>query len=464
MRNIGSMSILTLRDAIANGQISAVDTVQNFLDQIETSQQTLSAFTTVDIQGALKQAEVIDAKVRRGEKLGPLAGVPVSIKDIIDVEGIATTGCSRSALDMVASSDADVVARLRASDAIIIGKANCHEFAFGGPSFDLPFPPARNPWNPQYFPGGSSSGSGASVAAGLCFASIGTDTAGSIRLPSGHCGVVGLTPTYGSISMSGIRPLSGSMDHVGPMARTVQDCRVVYECLSNQNATSDNVSKTYSNGDLRGARFGMAILEPTLEQRLQAEIRETYRNVGSIAENGGCQVEQVHLPSLHLIHAAASVVMMAEVAANYAKSVRARYQDFGAAFRLRSLAGECVGKDDYQLASSLRNELYLAMKKLFEQVDFVALPVSLKVPGKLTEVDRFYFLGDLNINILANFLHLPTVTLPCGLSNEGLPIGIQIVGRRGSEVSLLNIAEGLERHINFKPLTADSVRSTMLRK
>ncbi len=450
MHDIGSLTISELRDAISGGVLSAVEATRHYLDRIEASQPVLSAYTSVDVDGALAQASSIDARAGRGERLGPLAGVPVSIKDIIDVAGVATTSCSHSALDKVPERDANVVARLRAADAIIVGKANCHEFAFGGPSFDLPFPPARNPWDPECFPGGSSSGSGVAIAAGLCLASIGTDTAGSIRLPSGHCGVVGLMPGYDNISRAGVRPLSLTMDHVGPMARNVRDCRAVYECLVEQG--DGGASVRYRSGDLTGVRLGMAVAGWGLEGRLHAAVLAAYNGVEALVGAGGGDVEQVRLPSLELVHASASVVMMAEVASNHAPAVRAHYEGYGSVFRSRALVGEAIGVNDYLAAISLRDELYHATAKLFDRVEFIALPVSLNPPGKLAAVDRFYFLGDPNINILANFLHLPVVTLPCGLSTEGLPIGLQILGSRGSEAALLDFAEGLERHIGFAPL------------
>lgn len=447
MNDIGALTIAELQDAISAGRLSAVDVTGYYLDRVEASQPVLSAYTSIDTGGALAQARAIDERVARGEPVGPLAGVPVSVKDIIDVRGLATTGCSRSALGEVPARDAEVVARLRACDAIILGKANCHEFAFGGPSFDLPFPPARNPWNPEYFPGGSSSGSGVSVAAGLCLASIGTDTAGSIRTPSGHCGVVGLMPGYDRLSRHGVRPLSITMDHVGPMARNTRDCRTVYECLAGSVTGESDVGIRYRRGDFSGLRFGMAAVGWGLEDRLHPEVRAAYNAAGLLVEDGGGFVEQVRLPSLELVHAAASVTMMAEVAANHAPAVRANYDDYGTVFRSRTLAGEAVRLDDYMAAISLRDTLYRATIRLFDRVEFIALPVSVNPPGKLAAVDRFYFMGDPNINILANFLHLPAVTLPCGVSKQGLPIGMQLLGRRGSEASLLDIAEGLERRI-----------------
>ncbi|MFC3074085.1 amidase [Shinella pollutisoli] len=451
MNDVGALTIRELREAISARRLSAVEATRYYLDRIDAKQAALAAYTFVDHESALAQARAVDAKAARGDALGALAGVPLSIKDIIDVEAVPTTACSRSSLGTVPARDAEVVARLRAGDAIVIGKANCHEFAFGGPSFDLPFPPARNPWNPEYFPGGSSSGSGVAIAAGLCLASIGTDTAGSIRSPSAHCGVVGLKPGSGSISRRGVRPLSVTMDYVGPMARNARDCRTVYDCIAQRTGPSRTAGAggNPAAGDFSGIRLGLATVSWALESRLHPETGAAYDRLGMLVEAGGGTIRQVRLPSLELIHAAASVAMMAEVAANHAGAVRARYGDYGTVFRTRTLAGESIGFDDYLAALSLREELHDAVLGLFDTVGFIALPVSMNPPGKLTAVDRFYFLGEPNINILANFLDLPAITLPCGLSGTGLPIGMQILGPRGSEAALFDIAEGLEQHIAF---------------
>lgn len=457
MTDVSTLSISALRSGIARGDFSAVEVTQYFLERIEATQSSLSAFISVDADNALSQAGAVDVKVRNGERIGLLGGVPISVKDIIDVKGMATTCCSRSALDKMAEDDADVVTRLRAEDAIIIGKANCHEFAFGGPSFDLPFPPARNPWNPDCFPGGSSSGSGVGVAASLCVASIGTDTAGSIRLPSAHCGIVGLKPGYDVVSRRGVRPLSVTMDHVGPLARDVDDCRVVYDCLVGAYLSDDPCAQLRS-GDLATARFGLAIAGWALEGRLHPEVLAIYNRVAALIDENGGQLGQVQVPPLDLIHAAASVMMMGEVAANYSEAVRGNYSEYGSVFRTRTLAGETVRIGDYLAAVSVRDDLTREVDALFDEVDFILLPVSLNPPGKLVSVDRFYFLADPNINILSNFVGVPSLTLPCGLSSSGLPIGLQILGRRGTEAVLFDVAEGLEKHIGFQKLVGPSFR------
>src|SRR5690606_19174509 len=206
--------------------------VRGLLDRIEALDQDYSAFVRVDAQAALNAATLAEQEIFQGRLRGPLHGIPVGIKDNIDVTGCATTCHSQRLLENVATSDAPVVQSLRASGAILMGKLALHEFAIGGPSFELPFPPARNPWNTDYFTGGSSSGSGAALAAGFVALAVGTDTGGSIRNPAGACGVVGLKPTYDLISRKGVYPLSFSLDHVGPMARSVHDVAAMLDALA----------------------------------------------------------------------------------------------------------------------------------------------------------------------------------------------------------------------------------------
>ncbi|NRC56691.1 amidase [Mesorhizobium sediminum] len=224
--------------ALAANTTTVVELVEDHLAHIARHDGTVSAFIHVMADEAGQQAAMLDAL--DPDSRGPLHGMILSVKDIIDVAGTSTTCGSHSRLDRPAECDALLVERLRKAGAVIIGKANCHEFAFGGPAFDLPFPPARNPWDSDLFPGGSSSGSGVSVAAGFCHASIGSDTAGSIRLPSSHCGIVGLKCSRDSVPLDGVTPLSPSLDSVGPMARSVADCAAIYEVMASKEATSTN--------------------------------------------------------------------------------------------------------------------------------------------------------------------------------------------------------------------------------
>ena len=222
--------------AYAAGTLSPVELVGALLDRIGTLDPKLNAFIRLDAEGAMQAAAQAQAELAAGRRRGPLHGVPVGIKDIIDVAGLPTTGHSKILLGNIAKADAPVVQKLRGAGAIIMGKLSTHEFAIGGPSFDLPFPPARNPWNPEHHPGGSSSGSGAGVAAGLFPLALGTDTGGSVRNPASACGIVGLKPTYGLVSRRGVFPLSFTLDHVGPLARTAADTALLLDAIAGYDA------------------------------------------------------------------------------------------------------------------------------------------------------------------------------------------------------------------------------------
>lgn len=443
------LSIDLLRSKIRGGELSAREVTKDFLARIESSQPRLSSYTCVDEADCLAQADEIDRKLRSGVDIGALGGIPVSVKDIVDVAGLPTTCCSKSEPRTPAAADATVVENLRKQGAVIIGKVNCHEFAFGGPSFDLPFPPARNPWNPEYFPGGSSSGSGAAVAAGLCKASVGTDTAGSIRVPSAHCGVVGLKPTYNALSTGGVRALSTTMDHVGPLAATVRDCRSVFEAMAGGTGGQPD-EPTVREGSFAALRVGVPRDVWGMADRLHPDVLAVYNRVVGLLEGNAGQTCEVRLPSLPMVHAAACVTMMGEVSFNFSAAVRKNYNLFGNVFRARALLGECIELDDYLEAAGQRARISAALDEIFEGVDIIVLPISINPPGLLKEVDKFYFLKDENFNILANFAGIPSLSLPCGMSVDGLPIGMQLLGRRGAEARLLDIGEGLERLVGFE--------------
>ncbi|WP_158659309.1 amidase [Paracoccus denitrificans] len=409
-------------------------TVDIMLGRVEQHEDRLSAFTHVMADEARERAAALDALDESDR--GPLHGMVISIKDIIDVEGVATTCGSRSRLDHMATRSATLVERLREAGAIIIGKANCHEFAFGGPAFDLPFPPARNPWDDELFPGGSSSGSGVSVAAGFCHASIGTDTAGSIRLPSSHCGIVGLKMSTDAVPLDGVCPLSPSLDSVGPMALSVAHCEMICQAMA-QDFASVEPDEVPARILVPEARW-LAGLE------CSAESLRAYERACGLFRAGGIGIAPTALPSLRAIHAASSVVMMREVAEGFAAEVRRDYLKFGEVFRNRVLLGERIPDALFRLAESQR-------ARLAEEIDHILLgATALLLPGypvgptPLTTVDKFYFLQRENLNVIANCAGTPTLSLPVLRDEASRPLGIQLMGRRGSEPQLLALGKRLE--------------------
>ncbi|NYT64449.1 amidase [Alcaligenaceae bacterium] len=455
-----NQAIVTLRQALLEKETSVLDVTQAYLQRIDTTQAELAGYTRVLHDTAIQAAVASDAQLANaaisGYVPGPLFGVPISLKDTIDVAGVPTTACSHSQLHATAQQDAALVTQLKQAGAIIIGKANCHEFAFGGPAFDLPFPPARNPWDPQLFPGGSSSGSGVTVASGGAMASIGTDTAGSIRLPSTHCGLVGMKPTYGVVSLDGIRPLSLSMDHAGPLASRVEDCRAVYQAIvSTSDASPVQPVQTASNrqarrsGDFQGVRVAIPHQLWGQQARIDDAAMAAYQQAIDVFLAQGAEILEVTPPSLEALHAAASIIMMSEVARVFAPKVRADFDSYGEVFRNRVLVGENVSADAYLGACQQRLIIGRQMMALLESVDVFLLPGSLSVAGPLRTVDKFYFLKDPNLNVVANFTGQPALALPVTQTPQGIPTGIQLIGAHYGEDDLFDIGEGLEAQLRF---------------
>lgn len=411
--------------------------VEAVLARIKAHDARLSAFTHVMGEKAREQAQRLDAL--DPDQRGPLHGMLVSVKDIIDVEGVVTSCCSYSRLGQVAARDAIVVARLRAAGAVIIGKANCHEFAFGGPAFDLPFPPARNPWDMALFPGGSSSGSGVAVAAGFCDISIGTDTAGSIRLPASHCGVTGFKLGHDAVDMAGVGALSPSLDSIGPLGHSVDDCALVAQVLMGAGWAADDRPPP----GLRVAEDGwLAVLDCEAGAKAASTIAH------QAAANCGLSSQPVALPDLADIHAAASLVMMHEVATLFASEIRAGFTRFGEVFRNRALLGEGVDAGDYRRAraqcAGLAQRVAMAIGD-----DVLMLPGYPQGPTPLVTVDKFYFLARPNLNIIANCAGMPVLSLPVMRDETNRPFGIQLMARRGNEMRLIGLGRRLEAALGW---------------
>lgn len=425
--------------ALAANATTVVELVEDHLAQIARHDGTVSAFIHVMADEAGRQAAMLDAL--DPDSRGPLHGMILSVKDIIDVAGAPTTCGSHSRLDRPAECDALLVERLRKAGAVIIGKANCHEFAFGGPAFDLPFPPARNPWDSDLFPGGSSSGSGVSVAAGFCHASIGSDTAGSIRLPSSHCGIVGLKCSRESVPLDGVTPLSPSLDSVGPMARSVADCAAIYEVMASKRATSTNADNPPV----------LAVPEQAWMERLECEpdVVAAYQKACDAFLAGGFELRTVTMPPLPAIHAASAVVMMREVADLYADEVRGHYSGFGEMFRNRVLLGERITDRHYRMALAQCEEFAGQLESTLYGTGAMLLPAYPVGPAPLAAVDKFYFLARPNLNAIANCAGMPTLSLPVLRDAARRPLGIQLMAARGTESGLLRVGERLERLLAY---------------
>lgn len=438
--------------ALAKGEVSPVELVEGCLARIEALDATLHSYVLTLPEAARAAARQAEQDLRRGERRGPLHGIPIALKDIYETAGVRTTGHSRIKLDHVPSRDATTTAKLTGAGTILLGKLATHEFAMGGPSFDLPFPPARNPWNPACFTGGSSSGSGAAVAAGLALGSLGSDTGGSIRQPAAFCGLAGIKPSYGRVSRAGVFPLSFSLDNCGPVAWTSRDCSLLLQAIAGADirdpAAVDLPVPDYAaalGGDLKGMRVGVPRGFYEADPALHPEVRAAFD--ASLAALGdlGATVEDVRLSPLEDYHAACTVILLAEAFAIHEETLKTRWRDYGAFFRRRVMPGALISASDYVQATRLRRKLALEMDDALSAHTVLAFPTALMPAPPIEEVPGLAFLERASLTTPANVSGHPALSVCCGFSSAGLPIGLQLIGRRFDEATLLRVGDAYER-------------------
>ncbi len=438
--------------AIAKRELSPVELMKAHLDRIARLDPTLNVFIRLDADAALEAARVAESEAMAGRLRGPLHGVPVGIKDIIDVAGLATTCHSRILADNIAVSDAVCVSKLRQAGAIVVGKLSTHEFAIGGPSFDLPWPPARNPWNPDHHPGGSSSGSGSGVAAGLFPMALGTDTGGSVRNPASCCGIVGLKPTYGLVSRRGVFPLSFTLDHVGPMTRTVGDNALMLEAIAGHDPR-DPGSVVAANGryaaamerGVRGLRFGFVRHFHEIDLPAEPEVTAALEHVARALQMMGADVHDVRLPALGEFSAVNRVILQSEAWSVHARWLRERPGDYGRLARRRLLAGAFLSAGDYVAANRRRSEMIAIVNAALAEVDVLLCASSMDPPCRIdrsADVDRTY---TRQARTPFNVTGHPALAMMSGLSSSGLPLSVQFVARYFDEAMLFRVARAWEK-------------------
>ena len=438
------LPILDVAPLVERREITAEALVRACLDEIATN-LTLNAFITVLAEDALAQARAADGEIAQGRYRGPLHGIPISIKDLIDLEGVTTTAASRVRIGHRARQDAPVIARLRAAGAIFVGKTNLHEFAFGVTSEDSAFGPVRNPHDPSRSPGGSSGGSAASVAAGMSFASIGTDTGGSIRIPAAACGVVGLKPQIGALSCAGVVPLSPTMDHVGPLARTVADARLLF-------AVMEGRTEPPPRGPAAPIRLGLP--RPYFLERLDADVGHAFEAAVERLVGAGCTVQDVDVPHAHDIAPIYLHISLAEAARYHARALDESPDDYTRPVRLRLELGRYVLAEDYLRALDGRRALCREVDAALAGRDALILP-TLPIPAPPLGATTVQIESGpepvraalLRLTQLFNMTGHPAISIPCGTTPAGLPCGCQIVGRSGDTLRLLDLAEALEAHV-----------------
>jgi len=438
--------------AIASREISPVELMTALLERIGRLDPKLNVFIRLDGEAAMEAARAAEAEIATGRIRGPLHGVPVGIKDIIDVAGLPTTCHSKILIDNLATGDAVCVSRLRGAGAIVLGKLSTHEFAIGGPSFDLPWPPARNPWNPDHHPGGSSSGSGSGVAAGLFPMALGSDTGGSVRNPASACGIVGLKPTYGLVSRRGVFPLSFTLDHVGPLTRTVADNALMLDVIAGHDpldpgsaaSPAGHCSSGLERG-VRGLRIGFVRHFHETDLPAHPEVTAALENVALTLQGLGAEIRDVRLPTLEEFGAVNRVILQSEAWAIHGPWLRERPGDYGQLARRRLLAGAFISAGDYVQAARRRLEMIVAVEAALREVDVLLCASAMDPPSRIedaAETDRTY---PRQARTPFNVTGHPALAMMAGLSESGLPLSVQFVGRNFAEATLFQVARAWER-------------------
>ncbi len=465
MSELHWMTVGAAARAIAAKELSPVDLTKALLDRIDTLDPRLNAFIRVDGEAAMAAALAAETEAQSGRLRGPLHGVPVGIKDIIDVAGLPTTCHSKVLQDNMASADAVCVEKLRGAGAIVLGKLSTHEFAIGGPSFDLPWPPARNPWNTDHHPGGSSSGSGSGVAAGLFPMALGTDTGGSVRNPASCCGIVGLKPTYGLVSRRGVFPLSFTLDHVGPMTRSALDAAIVLGVIAGADPADPTAVglpvPDYAAGidaGVRGKRIGLA----TNMHGLDADAQRALEDAVAAFRTAGASIVDVKLPANFDQGSRDWVPLCAvEAAVAHEGTYPSRASEYGPVLSGLLDQGLRLSATDLAKMQLRRAALTGDLNKLLASVDLLLMPVmgravwsteALQAAGRDPETvaSRLRYTAPFDLS------GHPTLTLPGGMTADGVPVGFQIVARAFEEESILAAGHAYQQrtdwHLKRPPL------------
>jgi Asp-tRNA(Asn)/Glu-tRNA(Gln) amidotransferase A subunit family amidase len=448
------MSVLTIAEAakhIAAKQLSPVELAKTHLERIRRLDPQLHAFLLVTEERALADAKAAEARQMSGSLRGPLDGIPIAHKDIYCTAGIRTTAHSKLLEHNVPTEDAHTVKKWADAGVVMLGKLATHEFAFGGPSFDLPWPPARNPWNTEHFTAGSSSGTGAAVAAGLILGGTGSDTGGSIRGPAALCGIAGIKPTYGLSSRRGILPLAFSLDHAGPMAWTAEDCALLLQGMAGHDpldpASVDrpvpNFTAEIGKG-VKGLRIGVVRHFFETDNRASDATRKGIDTALDFFRKEGADVRNITLSPLIDYHAVGYLLMISEAFALHGPWLRKHFMDYGELFRDRvSLAATISGPDLVQ-ATRRRRELCREMADRMADLDIIVSASQPAEAPKITELPKWIGIEKASFTMPCNVTGFPAISICTGFGEGGLPVSIQLAGKPFTEPMLFRAAHAYE--------------------
>ena len=432
-------------DLVRSRKLSPVDLTQECLGTIERLNPTLNAFITITAESALQEAQQAEEEIAHGDWRGPLQGIPIGLKDLIDTAGIRTTAGSAVFRDRIPTEDADVVKKLKAAGAVFVGKQNLHEFAYGGSSLISHFGSPRNPVNPEFFTGGSSGGSAAAVASGMCYGAIGTDTAGSVREPAALCGIVGLKPTYGLVSTSGIIPLSLSLDHAGPITRTAEDAAILLDAVTEPSTKCREALQRGIEQFVIGIprQYFFEDLHPEVAAAVERAIVQLTALVSGTRE-------------LNLAVDEDRTLQSAEAYAYHRERIAASPEVYQPETLRRIRSGERFTASEYQSALEGLRQVRREIVGKFEEVDVLVMPTTpipapriadlIENPSLLRPTELFLLRNTRPVNVWG----LPAISVPCGFTKEGLPIGLQIVGPPGGEAKVLRAAHAYEKFTKKK--------------
>ena len=449
------MNIRHAAESLRARHVSSVELTTTALARIERDNASLKAFITVTAEGAMEQARQADAELAAGQDRGPMHGIPIAVKDLFFTRGVRTTGGSKPYENFVPDVNAAVVDKLLAAGAVMLGKLNMHEMAYGITSANPHYGAVANPWNAAHSPGGSSGGSGTAVAARIVYAAMGSDTGGSIRIPASFCGVVGLKPTYGRVSRYGSLPLGYSLDHMGPLTRTVRDAALVLNAIAGYDRRDTTSSRRPvvdfvpdQGVSIRGLRLG--IPQNFFFERLDPDVESSVRDALARAESMGATVKPVTVPDVAALNAVSRMILLAEASA-VAEPFLERRDQFGPDVLALFDQGRLIPATDYVNAQRLRRKMRQEFNRLWADVDCLTTPTTPNTAPRIGDTtvrlagrEEDVRLATTRLVRGVNALGFPALSMPCGLSATGLPIGLQIIGPAFEEALVLRIGAALE--------------------
>ena len=435
----GAETLVSVRARLERRELSSEELVRAQIERAEKL-EALHAFITLLPERAIEAARRSDEERARGELRGPLHGIPITVKDLVHSKGVRTTSGSKIFAELVPDVDAPCLASLLDAGAVLLGKTNLHELAYGVTNVNPHYGAARNPWDTERICGGSSGGSAVSLAAGVGFGSIGTDTGGSIRIPSSLCGTVGLKPTYGQVSREGVTPLSWSLDHVGPMARTVDDVALLYEVLA---------GRPLHELEDAPAPLVLGIHERYFFDNLAPEVEASVRAAVAELERLGMKLVEVDIPEIELQTACRNAIAFSEASSFHEDNVRARPEEYGADTLELLRLGLLIPATDYLAATRVRRPIVRAFRKAFQKIDMLVTPATVAAAPRIGDraLDNGEELrgGLLRLASPFNTTGFPALSLPCGFTEDGRPIGLQLAAAPNDEKRLLELARAYEQ-------------------